>query len=749
MNTNAPTPPLTKRVELLAPAGSLSCALAAFDAGADAVYAGLKSFNARERTENFSHEDMSKLLSWTHRQGKRVYITLNTLIRETELDSLAEEVAAVVPFRPDAFIVQDLGVLTLIRRYFPQIPVHASTQMGFHNSAGLQVASELGFSRVILERQTTLQEIRDMMRKQPPVELEMFIHGALCCCISGSCLLSSWLGGWSGNRGKCKQPCRRRHHSANGNGFFLSAQDLCMLERIPELVESGVSSFKIEGRLRRPDYVATVVQAYRMALDAVENHGDFSAVLPRAKALLAKSCGRKWSFGFYTAESARTLIKHDSLGASGLLCGTVVKTVSNGFHLEATRRIHLGDVLRLQPRSGDEGPAVSVTRISLGGVPVTRIQQGQTALIHSDKPIPVGSLCYKTGESVPDYSKRIHAMALCKPVLDLGITVRRHEICVDVNRGSASWREPLSLAFADSRPLREETIREAFRVPPTLAFDSGDCSVSVEPGLFFPASVLKTVRNAFFSWLAEHVFSDGLTREAHAGLARFRADYAVLPDRAGFPKCPDCRIVPRTKRLPNEPDSVIAREPDSEPSPHEELLLPFFIPEPELAKVRASLETYLKKGGSVIRISSLHQLGLIPRSAHVTIKTNQPLPVCNSFAADCLRELGVSVAQAWLELGRQDLIDLIRHASLPMEVYRYGRPPLLSTRAKIPAKDFISDLRGKKFHIHEHGGLTQLTSNEVMSIPKVPGANAYCMDYRYANPNEAETGDFNFECGLS
>jgi len=175
-------------VELLAPAGNLACALAAFDAGANAVYAGLKRFNARERTENFSEDDMSKLLAYAGRNGKKVYVTFNTLIKENEICDAAEELARLEQLHPDAVIVQDLGVVRMIREYFPGLTVHASTQMGLHNSAGLRFAKDLGVTRVILERQTTLREIAEMIRGKPPeIELEMFIHGALCCSISGTC----------------------------------------------------------------------------------------------------------------------------------------------------------------------------------------------------------------------------------------------------------------------------------------------------------------------------------------------------------------------------------------------------------------------------------------------------------------------------------------------------------------------------------------------------------------------------------
>ena len=452
-----------QEVELLAPAGNLACALAAFDAGANAVYAGLKRFNARERTENFSHEDMSKLLGYAGRNGKKVYITFNTLIKENELCDAAEELAALELLRPDAVIVQDIGALRLIRDYFPGLTIHASTQMGLHNSAGIAFARDLGVKRVILERQTTLKEIQQMLAISPDMELEMFIHGALCCCISGSCLLSSWLGGWSGNRGKCKQPCRRRYHSDEGNGFFLSSQDLCTLELIPQIMSSGVRSLKIEGRLRRADYVENVVSAYRLAMDSAQDPAQFKEVLPKAKELLAKTCGRKWSLGFYTEQARKDLIKFDSLGASGQLCGKVISSGNGGFTVLPSRRLHVGDVIRVQPRSGDEGPAVTITKMSIHGKTVNRALKDEVVFILSDKVVTKDSLVYKTGESVGDYTKRIAALPLRKLPLDLKISLTRKELKIQIPAG-IRWEKKLDLAEAGTHPLTPETLIREFAI---------------------------------------------------------------------------------------------------------------------------------------------------------------------------------------------------------------------------------------------------------------------------------------------
>ena len=333
----------SRPIEILAPAGNASVALSAYDAGADAVYCGLQKFNARERSENFTHEELAKVIAYAHKNRRKLYVTFNTLLKESELEDAAREMAFLSECRPDAVIVQDLGVARIMREYFPELTLHASTQLGIHNSAGLEMAKRFGFRRVILERQVTLEELRRMIPSgQPSIELELFIHGALCCCVSGSCLFSSWLGGWSGNRGKCKQPCRRRYFPAGENGrgeFLFSPDDLCSLELLDEFRKLGICSLKIEGRLRRADYVGKVVRAYRTVLDA--DTARRNEALEEAARILRGAVTRKTSIGFYSPESMHRLIRLDPCGGSGIPCGKVEKCVPGGFEAKMSGRIHV------------------------------------------------------------------------------------------------------------------------------------------------------------------------------------------------------------------------------------------------------------------------------------------------------------------------------------------------------------------------------------------------------------------------
>ena len=740
---------MNKLPELLAPAGNPSCALAAFDAGADAIYCGLKQFNARERTENFSDEEMDKIIAYAHKNGKKVYVTLNTLIKESELPALGETLALLEELNPDALIVQDAGVLYAAKRFFPGLTIHASTQMGLHNSAGLEFAAQHNIKRVILERQATLVELERMMKKCPPgVETEMFIHGALCCCISGTCLLSSWLGGWSGNRGKCKQPCRRRYHAEEGNGFFLSAQDLCMLDALPRIIRSGVSSLKIEGRLRRNDYVTHTVRAYRMALDAAAvSEEAFRAVLPEAKEELAKSCGRKWSGGFYTPESARDLIKFDALGASGLLSGKVTAVGQGGFTFSASKRIHLGDLIRVQPRSGDEGPAISVTRMSRGNEPVRTVRPGETVFIHTDKAVTSGSLVYKTGESETDYSRRLAALTPQKERLALQVEIDQNHIAIQC--GTLCWNKSLSLGEAARHPLTADRLAEEFKNANYDSLSVTAVEAKVSGNLFLPASVLKAIRMEFKDFLLANY------TEEQSSSARYRKhleEYNKALHTNSASKVShvveQSVILPRKHPRPPGNNWKIIREIKDAPSPHEELLLPFFIPETELDSVKQAIDSCVKKGGKTVRITSLHHLTMLAEYPDLHLNTCMPLPVCNSMAVRLLKEYGIEKVQLWLELEKNELQSLAENSVLPAELYRYGRPVLLTTRARIPAKGKLTDARGMVFQLEKDGMLTSLRSDKVFSIPSVHNCYGELWDLRAAGYGEKDTALFNFDYEL-
>src|SRR6266446_5312021 len=263
--------------ELLAPAGDWGCSRAAVENGADAIYFGLEKFNARMRAHNFTEADLPKLIEFLHRRGVKGYVTFNTLVFENELAEAEHYLRTMITAGVDAAIVQDVGMCRLIRRLSPDFPIHVSTQMTITSAGGVEFARELGCNLVVLARECSLKEIAKIQDdgRARPLPLEVFVHGALCVAYSGQCLTSEALGGRSANRGECAQACRMPYDlisdgkqvALGDRRYLLSPQDLAGLEVLPELARLGVASLKIEGRLKSPEYVASITRIYRSALD--------------------------------------------------------------------------------------------------------------------------------------------------------------------------------------------------------------------------------------------------------------------------------------------------------------------------------------------------------------------------------------------------------------------------------------------------------------------------------------------------
>jgi len=265
------------KLEILAPCGSRESVLAAVRCGANAVYLGTKDFNARRNAKNFDDTELYEIISYCHARNVRVYITVNTLVSDSEMQTAYKTVETALRFGADGFIVQDLGLAKMIRECFPTARLHASTQCSVATPDGFNKLKELGFCRAVLPREMSLEEIKDI-RSKTDLELEIFVHGALCMCVSGQCYLSSVLGSRSGNRGLCAQPCRLSFSADNSGSFDLSLKDLDLISRIKEIEDAGVISLKIEGRMKRPEYVAAAVTACKKAINGELKESDETAL---------------------------------------------------------------------------------------------------------------------------------------------------------------------------------------------------------------------------------------------------------------------------------------------------------------------------------------------------------------------------------------------------------------------------------------------------------------------------------------
>ncbi len=349
----------SNKIELLSPSGDMECVIAAVKAGADAVYLGWKLFGARSSSKNFTIEELKEAIRYCHIRGVKVYVTVNTLIFNDEMKKLLKYIEKLYAIDADALIIQDLGVLAIVKKYFGDFECHASTQMTLHNSLGARAAMDMGIDRVVAAREMELSEIEAMIKSEG-AEVEVFIHGALCISYSGQCLMSSVIGGRSGNRGTCAQPCRRQYEllettseqeAVLDNGYLLSTKDLCSAYGLKEIVASGVSSLKIEGRMKSPEYVFFVTRFYRNALSAIEK-GGIPLFEPEDMKEMAQIFNRKFTKGFIMSEEKGGLVNSESPGNRGVALGTAKAEANGKIYISLKEPLSLGD--GIQFRRGSE-----------------------------------------------------------------------------------------------------------------------------------------------------------------------------------------------------------------------------------------------------------------------------------------------------------------------------------------------------------------------------------------------------------
>ena len=351
------------RIELLSPAGSIESLRAAVQNGADAVYMGGAMFNARRNAKNFDDAQMERAIAYCRLRGVKTYITMNTLLFDRELEDALKYAGFLYNAGADALIVQDLGLVKLLASELGKLPIHASTQMAVHNADGAERCRQLGITRVVLSRETSLERISEISARNTGVELEAFAHGALCMSFSGECLYSSMAGERSGNRGMCAQPCRKRASVLGMPGdrdYCLSPSDMCMLDNIDAMRRAGISCIKLEGRMKRPEYVAAVTRAYRTAID-----GGRSAVTNDMRSDVEGIFSRGFSSAYYFGDDVRTDAR-----ASETTDAALLRRVSESFEadtrkLPVTAELYIarGEPVRLTLRQGDAAASVA------GGVP--------------------------------------------------------------------------------------------------------------------------------------------------------------------------------------------------------------------------------------------------------------------------------------------------------------------------------------------------------------------------------------------
>ena len=380
--------------ELLLPAGNVESFFAGLEGGADAFYLGLRSFNARNRAKNFTLNQLQALLKIAQKEHKHVYVTLNTLIKNTEINELIDTLYILSQTDVSALIIQDWGVFYLIKKYFSHIPVHASTQMTNHNSLGANFSQKIGFERIILARELTLNELK-LISEKTKIELEVFAHGSLCYSFSGMCYFSSYLGGMSANRGLCRQPCRRRYRQDDKNQYFFNLKDLQLIELLPEMMKLGIHSIKIEGRMKTPEYVFQVAKAYRMALDN-------PATIPQAKEILKFDFGREKTSYFIGSNVSNAI---NEKPYTGLYLGKVSDVGETRFSFSTIYPLQINDRIRILPKNGTDSQAIKLKKIIQNGSEVSHAVTTSSVEIETPEKYPqIGDLVFLTNRRFNKFS---------------------------------------------------------------------------------------------------------------------------------------------------------------------------------------------------------------------------------------------------------------------------------------------------------------------------------------------------------
>ena len=502
---------MRKRIELLAPAGSFEALKAAVANGADAVYLGGKNFGARAFAANFDHEQMKEAVRYAHLSHVRVYVTMNTLLNDIDLQNALKEVDFLYETGVDALLIQDLGLYYEVSRRYPDLELHASTQMHIHNLEGVRSAKKMGLRRIVAARETPLPLLKEMCREG--IEIEAFVHGALCVSYSGQCLLSSSLKGRSGNKGVCAQCCRLPYGLYDEDAqkeiplkekYLLSTHDLCELQDVPELIKAGVASLKIEGRMKKPAYVGYITRQYRQAIDAFyagENYVPDEETLENMKVLF----NRGFTDTYLREGKAEELYAQSQPNHRGVLLGTVESVQGHRALIRLTKDLQQFDGIRFA--GSEEG--MILNRLYAAGKLVSSVKKGALAGIDIDFKVRKGEKVYKTSDSLLEASVALEGVYKRLP-LDLSLQGAPGEpltLSGSCDEVQVSVTAEAVLERSRNQQLDPQKVRshlDHFRDTP---YELRDLQLLLPEDTFLPVALLKELRRQFVEELNEQRLS--------------------------------------------------------------------------------------------------------------------------------------------------------------------------------------------------------------------------------------------------
>lgn len=477
-----------KLPEILAPAGSFEIMKQAYQAGADAVYLGGQAFGARAYASNLTEAELLQGIEYAELHGKKLYLTTNTLVKESEIEALYTFLKTPYEAGLHAVIVQDMGAVSMIREAYPDMEIHASTQMSITTPEACRLLAQAGVCRVVPARELSMDELRKL-KENRDTEIEVFVHGALCYSFSGRCLMSSLIGGRSGNRGRCAQPCRQLYKSRFGNDrYLLSPKDLCALENVPQLIEAGVDSFKIEGRMKRAEYVISAVQAYRQAVDAYADEKPFDT--DRKKQELADVFNRGgFTEGYFYMHNGKGMMCMERNNHNGILIGSIQSIHDGTITVQLEQNLNHGDILEIRTPNGENveltsGKSAKIGQtVVLNAVRLRQLKIGNPVYRTKNKHL-CEQLIQKNKEA--ELKEKIHISVILKKDLPARIIMKCGEEEADVQGDT--------VLQAMKQPLTKEVVKEKLLKLGDTPYEASDIRIDMDGDAFLSMKELNRLR---------------------------------------------------------------------------------------------------------------------------------------------------------------------------------------------------------------------------------------------------------------
>ena len=663
-----------KKVELLAPAGNMDSLKAAVMAGCDAVYLGGVLFGARAFAGNFTNEEIVYAINYAHLYGVKVYVTINTIIYDSEVERFLDYVRFLHKNNVDAVIIQDIGMFDLLRKKFPNLELHASTQMNIHNYDGALLAKKLGFKRVVMARETPIDVIKKI-KEEIDIEIEVFIHGALCVSYSGECLLSALVGKRSGNRGTCAQICRKKYdfydddkNKLNTNNYLLSTKDLCTLKYIDKLIEIGVDSLKIEGRMKRSPYVYLVTKTYRKVIDNYYNTGklkiDENDIIE-----LKKMFNRNFTKGFMLNEDNNNFTYDKRPNNIGIEVGQVISKVKNDLKIKLTYDVSVHDGLRILDDKEDKG--LVINKMFINNKSVLEAKKGDVITLKYDKYVEKNSKVLLTS------SKR-QLDSICEAIknqerfiyIDLNFTAKENEnLKLTITDGLNTVTEVL-----DKTPMRainketsHDVIKKQLSKLGNTVYKARSITLNLDDNLFINIKDINEIRRRAISKLNEKRL--------------YKIDFVEKDYTIGVPDFPSIKqtavLVNKENESLKDKYDLIYTENEKTKDEDSIIVLPRIINEHPFIKNTVMIGDF----GGLLKYDNF--------------QTNVSFNVVNSYSVAFLHSLGAKLVTLSYELSLSQIKNMI-------EIYkkRYNKNPNTSLIINSYPESFVSKFNlNKKYNV--------------------------------------------------